>query len=132
MSESSTGTLLVELLTEELPPKALLRLSEAFAEGIASGLGSRGYVDAGSASTAFATPRRLAVALTQVRTVAPDAELNEKLMPAKVAFDASGEPTTAYSRKLTALNRLGFADVTLTEVAGAGPKTWDGPDHVYM
>ena len=128
----SNATVLVELLTEELPPKSLVRLSEAFAEGMATGLKSRGYVDAGSTATAFATPRRLAVAVTRVRGVAPDAEVVDKLMPAKVAFDASGRPTTAYSRKLTSLGRLSFAELSLTEVASAGPNTGDGPDHVYI
>ena len=59
-------TLLVELVTEELPPKALAKLGDAFANGIFNGLQSRGYLDAGAAATAYATPRRLAVAITQV------------------------------------------------------------------
>ena len=54
-------TLLVELLTEELPPKALAKLGAAFANGIATGLKSRDFLDADSSVTAFASPRRLAV-----------------------------------------------------------------------
>ena len=59
------------------------------------GLEERGYLDPGSAVTPFATPRRLAVAVTHVRGVAPDAEVIDKLMPAKVALDASGKPSEA-------------------------------------
>ena len=118
------GTLLVELLTEELPPKALLRLSNAFAEGITSGLAARGYLDAGSASTAFGTPRRLAVAISRVRDVAPDAERNEKLMPVKVARDASGQPSDALKRKLAGLGRADLATASLD----AG----NGPDRIYV
>ena len=87
-------TLLVELLTEELPPKALVKLGAAFANGIAAGLKARGYLDSDSVITPFATPRRLSVAITRVRAVAPDAEVIDKLMPAKVAFDASGNNAT--------------------------------------
>ncbi len=59
----SAATLLVELFAEELPPKALKKLGESFAEGIAAGLASRSFLDAGSRITGFATPRRLAVSI---------------------------------------------------------------------
>ena len=52
---SATGTLLVELLTEELPPKALQNLSRAFSAGLREGLKSRGYLEASSADAPFAT-----------------------------------------------------------------------------
>ncbi len=81
-----SDTLVVELLTEELPPKALPRLGEAFAAGIEAGLRERGFLDQTSRATSYATPRRLAVAITHVRPV--DAGLPraiDKLMPAKVA-----------------------------------------------
>src|SRR5450830_1227153 len=65
-------TLLVELLTEELPPKALNKLGAAFAAGIEQGLKSRDFLSAGSVVTAFATPRRLAVTITEVAAVSPD------------------------------------------------------------
>ena len=68
----STATLVVELLTEELPPKALQRLGEAFAEGIVAGLGERGFPTPASAVTPYATPRRLAVAITDVLATSPD------------------------------------------------------------
>ena len=69
----SAATLVVELFTEELPPKALRRLGDAFADGVAAGLRARGYLDPASVATPLATPRRLAVAITNVSAVAPDA-----------------------------------------------------------
>ena len=116
-------TLLVELFTEELPPKALKRLSEAFADGIASQLRERGYLAASSAVTPYATPRRLAVAISEVATVAPDAEVVDKLMPSKVAFGADGEPTEALRKKLAALGR--------GHLATRAPEATDGPDRRY-
>ena len=132
---SVLATLVVELFTEELPPKALKRLGEAFADGIATGLKSRGYLDPGSAIAPFATPRRLAVALTKVRDVAPDAEVVDKLMPAKVAFDASGEPTEAYRKKLAGLGRPELAGIPASATRGAEGTyvASDGKaDYVYL
>ena len=59
-------TLLVELFTEELPPKALAKLGEAFSAGITNGLQTRGFLNANSITTSFATPRRLAVSISDV------------------------------------------------------------------
>ncbi len=119
-----SDTLLVELLTEELPPKALLRLGEAFAAGIESGLRERGLLDQSSVAMAYATPRRLAVSITHVRPVAPDSEVTDKLMPAKVARDALGQPSEALKKKLTGLGRAHLATGSL-DVA-------DGPDRIYV
>jgi hypothetical protein len=88
-------TLLVELLTEELPPKALVKLGAAFAAGISNGLKSRDFIDAGSVVTTFATPRRLAVSITEVRAVSPDKSIREKVLPVSVALDADGNPDRA-------------------------------------
>ena len=66
-----TQTLLVELLCEELPPKALAKLGEAFATGIFNGLMTRDFIDAGAVATTFASPRRLAVSITHVRAASP-------------------------------------------------------------
>jgi len=55
------ANLLVELFTEELPPKALKRLGEAFAQAIADGLATRGLASEKPALTVYATPRRLGV-----------------------------------------------------------------------
>ena len=69
---SATATLLVELVCEELPPKALKRLSEAFADSIATALRAGDFASAGSVLNVFATPRRLALTMTQVLATAPD------------------------------------------------------------
>src|SRR6516165_5898923 len=101
MSQGSR-TLLVELLTEELPPKALKQLSEAFARDLVAGLKSRDFLEANSEATAYATPRRLAVAIGEVRAIAPDRPFKEKLLPVSVAFDTKGKPTPALIGKLKA------------------------------
>ena len=79
------ATLVVELLTEELPPKALKALGDAFAERIANGLVQAQLATPASAITSFATPRRLGVAITAVLDRAPDRIETKKLMPARVA-----------------------------------------------
>ena len=109
-------TLLVELLTEELPPKALAKLSAVFAAGIANGLKSRDFLDAGSVTTAFSTPRRLAVSVTEVRTHSPDKSIREKVLPVSVALDADGNPTAPLAKKLAAMGR---ADVTVAQLERA-------------
>ena len=97
----SGATLLVELLTEELPPKALKALGQSFADRIVEGLLQAGLTtrDA-SAVTIFATPRRLGVAISDVLDRAPDRIETKKLMPARVAYDASGAPTAALMKRL--------------------------------
>jgi glycyl-tRNA synthetase beta chain len=98
----SCNTLLIELLTEELPPKSLRRLSECFADGVRAGLERRKLLAEGAAHRPFATPRRLAVQLDGVLRQAPDYRYEEKLMPVSVAFDAAGQPTPALLKKLAA------------------------------
>src|SRR5713101_9976261 len=92
---SKAESLLVELLAEELPPKALRRIGEAFASGIASGLAARGLVANGAAPTVYATPRRLAAKIAGVFERAPDRAETKKLMPTKVAYDTDGKATPA-------------------------------------
>ena len=98
----SAATLVVELLTEELPPKALKSLGEAFAAGLAAGLRTRDFLLPESETTAFATPRRLAVSITHVLAAAPDKPFKERLLPVSVAFDAEGRATQALLGKLKA------------------------------
>lgn len=98
----TTATLLVELLTEELPPKALSRLGEVFAKQIHLGLSDRNLVSATGSYEWFATPRRLAILVPNVLAVAPDASAFEKIMPVSVALDANGQPTPALKKKLEA------------------------------
>ncbi|WP_104655416.1 glycine--tRNA ligase subunit beta [Ralstonia insidiosa] len=97
------STLLIELLTEELPPKALARLGEAFARGLFDGLSAQGLLEEGATVEGFATPRRLAASITGVRRAAPDRELREKVLPVTIAFDAEGKPAAPLVKKLTAL-----------------------------
>jgi glycyl-tRNA synthetase beta chain len=109
-------TLLIELLTEELPPKALAKLGAAFAAGILNGLKARDFLEADSVATAYSTPRRLAVSITRVRAVSPDKAIREKILPVSVALDASGAGTAPLAKKLAA---LGFAEVTVAELERA-------------
>jgi glycyl-tRNA synthetase beta chain len=97
----TTATLLVELFTEELPPKALKHLGEAFADQILNGLIRAQLKPAGAREVRFfATPRRLAVVIPDVLANAPDRNETRKLMPSKVAFDAGGHPTAALVKRL--------------------------------
>lgn len=94
--------LLVELFVEELPPKALKKLGESFAGVLADSLRAQGLAEAGSALTAFASPRRLAVHLTNVADKAADKAVQHKLMPVAVGLGADGQPTPALLKKLAA------------------------------
>jgi glycyl-tRNA synthetase beta chain len=91
----TSAPLLVELFTEELPPKALARLGESFASTIAEGLRAQGLAPADAAVDAFATPRRLAVRVAEVRERAGDRAVEAKGPSVSVGLDASGQPTTA-------------------------------------
>lgn len=89
----TTSDLLIELGTEELPPKALSTLSAAFSEGIIQGLQKAGLTAASHIS--YATPRRLAIHLKEVSTAQAD-QTQERRGPAlKAAYDADGNPTRA-------------------------------------
>jgi glycyl-tRNA synthetase beta chain len=103
-------TLLVELITEELPPKALRKLGEAFATEIFQGLSSNDFLEADAKKTVFATPRRLAVQITNVRDISLPKQVRSKLMPLAVALDAAGKPTPALKKKLQSLGYKGDAD----------------------
>ena len=102
MSES-VNNLLVELFVEELPPKALNQLGEAFAAGLAASLQAQGLAAPQAVVTAFASPRRLAVHVSAVASAAADRSVQQKLMPVGVALDATGAPTPALLKKLAAL-----------------------------
>jgi len=99
----STRNLLVELFVEELPPKALKKLGEAFATTLAASLKSQGLAAADAAVTPFASPRRLGVHVAAVAAKAADRAMQQKLMPVAVALDAKGVPTPALLKKLAAL-----------------------------
>jgi glycyl-tRNA synthetase beta chain len=95
--------LLVELFVEELPPKALKRLGEAFASVLADSLKAQGLAAADAAVTSFASPRRLAVNVANVADKAADKPISQKLMPVAVGLDADGKATPALLKKLAAL-----------------------------
>ncbi|ONM43214.1 glycine--tRNA ligase subunit beta [Halopseudomonas pachastrellae] len=105
---------LVELGTEELPPKALKKLAEAFLAGVESGLkdAGLGYAKA----RYYAAPRRLAVLVEALATQQPDRTTQLDGPPLQAAFDADGNPTKAAE---------GFArkcGVSLAEIDQSGPK----------
>lgn len=102
-SLNQKANLLVELFVEELPPKALKKLGEAFAGVLADSLKAQGLAHADAVVTPFASPRRLAVHLTGVLTRAADQAIQQKLMPVAVALDAAGQPTPALLKKLGSL-----------------------------
>ena len=112
----TTASLLVELLTEELPPKALKRLGEAFADSILKGLTQDGLIEPATQIRRFASPRRLAVHFTAIRPQAPDRPKKEKLLPTAIALDASGKPTAPLIKKLAALGVTLGQDCELSDL----------------
>ena len=99
----STQNLLVELFVEELPPKALKKLGEAFAGTLFEQLKTQGLTADDSVVTPYASPRRLAAHITHVAAKAADKAVQQKLMPVSVALDAQGQPTPALLKKLQAV-----------------------------
>ena len=90
---AATAPLLVEIGTEELPPRALRRLSEEFANALSTGL-EAARLDSGEA-TPYATPRRLAVHVGAVACAQPSREVERRGPRLDIAFDAVGNPTPA-------------------------------------
>ena len=99
----TTKNLLVELFVEELPPKALQKLGDAFAAVLGDQLKAQGLATVASVVTPFASPRRLAAHVTGVAAKAADKAVQQKLMPVTVGLDASGAATPALLKKLQAL-----------------------------
>jgi len=102
-SSNHKANLLVELFVEELPPKALKKLGEAFASVLADSLKAQGLAQPDAALTSFASPRRLAVHVADVAAKAVDQAVQQKLMPVAVGLDASGNATPALLKKLASL-----------------------------
>ncbi|PSB91716.1 glycine--tRNA ligase subunit beta [Candidatus Pandoraea novymonadis] len=121
------NTLLIELLMEELPPKTLSCLAEAFAHGIVYHLRMRGFLDANGCSTItpFATPRRLAVSITKVSERVPDVAIRVKVLPVSVALDSKGNPSRSLVKKLTA---LGFPNLPVSSLE----RVMDGKDEAFF
>lgn len=99
----SAQNLLVELFVEELPPKALKKLGDAFAQVLGQKLVAQGLAPQDAVVTPFASPRRLAALITGVLAKAADRAVSQKLMPVAVGLDASGQPTPALLKRLGAL-----------------------------
>lgn len=117
---------LVEIGTEELPPKALRSLEQAFAAALTAGL-DKARLDHGSVSS-FATPRRLAVYVKRLAAAQPEQHLKRRGPPLSAAFDASGAPTRAAlafaescGSSVTALERLDEGKGTFLFFVGTRP-----------
>ena len=108
----SVRDLLVEIGTEELPPKSLPALSQAFGDGIVAGLAAAG-VGHGRVQL-YAAPRRLAVLLRRVAERQPDQDVRRRGPPLSAAFGADGQPTRAATA---------FAESCGTTVAALGRVT---------
>ena len=100
---TSAQSLLVELFVEELPPKALKKLGEAFSQILADTLKTQGLIDDASVVTPYASPRRLAAHITQVAARAADKPVLHKLMPVSVGLNAEGQATPALLKRLSAM-----------------------------
>lgn len=134
----SSKNLLVELFVEELPPKALKKLGEAFSTGLFESLKSQGLTAEQSIVTSFASPRRLAAHISEVHAKAADKQVAQKLMPASVGLDANGKATPALIKKLnavgadeSAVSQLrkehdGKADVLFLDALQAGASLSEG------
>ena len=92
--------LLVELLVEELPPKSLKQLGHSFAQLLTASLEVQGLITQDATATSYATPRRLAVHISNVAAQAADKAVTQKLMPVAVGLDAQGHPTPPLLKKL--------------------------------
>ena len=114
-STMTAQNLLVELFVEELPPKALQKLGDAFAGVLLDQLKAQGLLaSSDSTLTAYASPRRLAAHITGVLAQAEDKAVTQKLMPVSVGLDAEGKPTPALLKKLAALGADESAAANLT------------------
>ncbi|MEY4653740.1 MAG: hypothetical protein RI884_2321 [Pseudomonadota bacterium] len=110
---TQTNPLLVELFVEELPPKALKKLGQAFASVLLEQLQAQGLATTDSVLTSFASPRRLAAHVTAVASQAGDKSISQKLMPVSVGLDAAGAPTPALVKKLQSLGADASAAASL-------------------
>ncbi len=112
-----SADLLIEVFTEELPPKSLRRLGDAFSDGIYSTLQGANLLSENSKLSTYATPRRLAVLITNVSSQASDHPVREKLLPTSIAFDTQGKASPPLLKKLAT---LGYADIDLGTLEKSG------------
>ena len=119
---------LVEIGTEELPPKALRSLMDAFAQALEQGVDDaqlkRGKVHG------YASPRRLAVLIRKLGSEQPDRKLTQKGPPTKVAFDADGRPTAAAEAfaKSAASRSITWAVSRPTKANGWSATSWNAAE----
>ncbi|HNH52919.1 MAG TPA: glycine--tRNA ligase subunit beta, partial [Nitrosomonas sp.] len=98
-----TRNLLIELLVEELPPKSLKKLGESFARALSQALAMQQLTSFNTIITPYATPRRLAVHLTEVLSQSPNQQQSHKLMPVAIGLDSAGQATPALIKKMSSL-----------------------------
>ena len=89
--------LVIELGTEELPPKALDDLAGAFARGVVEGLEKRGVAGDYASAKAYASPRRLAVHIAAVAVAQPEQTIERRGPAVAASIGADGEPSKAWS-----------------------------------
>jgi glycyl-tRNA synthetase beta chain len=111
----SQNNLLVELFVEELPPKALKKLGESFSNTLFETLKAQGLTAENSATTSFASPRRLAAHITAVAAQAADKQISQKLMPVSVGLNADGNATPALMKRLNGMGLDESAVANLTK-----------------
>jgi len=114
---SQLSPLLVEIFTEELPPKSLKRLGESFSSNIIKRLASLGLVSHPVPYKSFATPRRLAVLIEDVLDKAPDIAVKEKLLPVSIALLENGQASPPLIKKLAS---LGVHEIILANLERQG------------
>ncbi len=120
----TTKNLLVELFVEELPPKALQKLGDAFAGVLFEQLQAQGLTSADTVVTPYASPRRLAAHISHIWLKAEDKPVQIKLMPVAVGLDAQGHATPALLKKLAAIG----ADIDPTDPAAVAASLHRAPD----
>jgi glycyl-tRNA synthetase beta chain len=116
---SHSAPLLIELLTEELPPKSLKRLGLSFSEQIVQKLITDGLAKVDVQYRSFATPRRLAVYIAEVFEKAADRDVKEKLLPVAIGLTPDGKPSAPLLKKLASLDIVDF-DIRQLKRQGEG------------
>lgn len=114
---SQSAPLLVELFTEELPPKSLKRLGASFSSQIIKKLVTLGLCAEHAEFRSFASPRRLAILINEVLDKAPDLLVKEKLLPVSIALLENGQASPPLLKKLSS---LGVVDAQISSLERIG------------
>ncbi len=112
----SPRPLLIELFTEELPPKALRALGDAFSQGMHQQLMKAGLLSTDCTVRGFASPRRLGVLLSQVLDQGLTQARREKLLPVGIGLDAQGQPLPPLTKKLASFGLTLGENLTLADL----------------